>query len=265
MANYETILVRVDEPFVYITLNRPEVRNAMNQKMISELLDIFTFLKDEHRIRGVVISGAGDTFCAGEDTRETQTAYAEKDYSSEDHTAEYDLMLQTVNTAPQVVVARIDGAAMGGGLGLVCVSDVAIATIDTIFALPEVRLGVVPALIAPYLIRRVGLTVARRLMLTGARFDGHEAVIWGVTNEVAAPGEDLDLKVEQTLADIREASPGAIAACKQMLFDISAMPIPETTRYRAQLLDQLRRSDEGQEGMLAFIRKRKPSWAKVAW
>jgi len=258
---YKTILINRDEPFVFITLNRPSVRNAMNEQMILELLHVFTGLREDRSVRGVVLSGAEGTFCAGGDVREMQAAYANTEYTASTQTQAFDDLLKLVNTSPQVVVTKIDGAAMGGGLGLVCVSDVAIATIDTVFALPEVRLGIVPALISPYVIQRVGLTSARRLMLTGARFDGHEAVLLGFTHDVAASEDDLDLKIKQVLADIREASPQAIAACKQLMFSVYNVPPDDTTEFRANLLDHLRTTKEGQEGMLAFIQKRKPEWA----
>lgn len=256
----ETIVVEVEKPFVFITLNRPEVRNAMNQRMIRELLEVFNDLREDRSVRGIVVSGAGGTFCAGGDIKEMQAAYSDPEYDGTPQTRNFDRLLEAVNSAPQVVVTKIERAAMGGGLGLVCVSDIAIASEDTIFALPEVRLGIIPGLLAPYFIQRVGITVARRLMLTGARFDAIEALHYGLLHE-APPLEELEHRVGAALADIRECSPEAIAACKEMIFRVEQGDAP--AQYRAAVLDQLRRSREGHEGMLAFIQKRKPEWATV--
>lgn len=256
----ETIIVQVDKPFAFITLNRPQVRNAMNQQMIQELLDAFESLKDDRSVRGIVISGANGMFCAGGDLKEMQAAYSSPHYDGTSHALAFDRLLEAVDTAPQVVITRVERAAMGGGLGLVCVSDIAIASDDTIFALPEVRLGIVPGLLGPYFIKRVGLTVARRLMLTGARFDALEALSYGLIHEAPSP-DDIDFRVEVALGDIRECGPEAIAACKAMMFKINHDDAP--AQYRAALLDELRRSPEGQEGMLAFIQKRKPGWASL--
>lgn len=261
---YETISLEHTPPFAYLTLNRPDVRNAMNQQMIEELLHAFKVLQRDRDVRAVVISGAGNTFCAGADIKEMQVAYS-KPHSTEDdtrHTAQFDELLEAVNTAPQVVIACVEGAAMGGGFGLVCVSDIAIASTEAIFGLPEVRLGIVPALISPYVIHRLGLTTTRKLMLTGARFDGNDALRYGLVHEVCEPDKMRDC-VAMILEDIRQASPEALAACKALIFHVMEIPLKQTTHYRAELLDSLRRSESGQEGMLAFIQKRKPKWAKT--
>lgn len=258
----ETLHIEIDKPFAYITLNRPHVRNAMNQQMVAELTHVFLQLRDDRSVRGIILSGTDGTFCAGGDLKEMQAAYAHDNQDGSTQTEGFDYLLAIVNTAPQAVVAKVEGAAMGGGLGLVCVSDIAVASEDAIFALPEVRLGIVPSLISPYVIRRIGVSSARRLMLTGARFDGIEAANYGVVHE-SAPPEELDFRLDAILADLRECGPEAIAACKELIFNVAERDINSTTAYRAELLDQLRRSEEGQEGMLAFIQKRKPHWASV--
>jgi len=259
--NFETITLKKEEPFAFVTLNRPDVRNAMNQQMISELLQAFNALREDRGVRGIVLSGAGGTFCAGGDLKEMQSAYANPQQDKSDRTQQFDLLLRAVNSAPQVVIAKVEGAAMGGGFGLVCVSDFAITTDDTIFGLPEVRLGIVPALISPYVIQRIGLTHARRLMLTGARFDGVEAAQYQLVHEVCLP-EDIEERVEIAMADVRECAPGAIAACKKLILEIVDEHFEATAIHRAELLNELRRGKEGQEGMLAFIRKRKPRWSR---
>ncbi len=255
----KTLDIQLKEPFIYITLNRPEVKNAINQQMTMELLEVFTKLHGNRAIRAVILSGAGGTFCTGGDIKEMQAAYANPDHRDDMRTEEFDALLKAVNTASQVVIAKVEGAAIGGGLGLVCVSDIAITTIDTVFALSEVRLGIIPSLIMPYVVQRIGLTNARRLMLTGARFDGYDAAHYGVVHHIV---EDIEGAMDEVLADIRECSPEALAACKQLLHEVVDSEFEATAIYRARILDELRRSPEGQEGMLAYIQKRKPEWAQ---
>ncbi|GAB4509580.1 MAG: isohexenylglutaconyl-CoA hydratase [Anaerolineae bacterium] len=262
MPSFETLDVKFTEPFLYVTLNRPQVKNAINQQMTRELLEVFHRLKGNRAIRAVVLRGAEGTFCTGGDIKEMQAAYADSQYDDQGRTEEFDMLLRAINTASQVVVAAVEGAAIGGGLGLVCVTDMAIAASDTVFALPEVRLGIIPALITPYVIQRIGLTNARRLMLTGARFDGTEAAQYGVVHQVCDPVEVTDM-LEIVLADIRECSPEAIATAKHLIFEVIEPTFDASPSYRARLLNTLRHSEEGQEGMLAFIQKRKPDWARL--
>jgi isohexenylglutaconyl-CoA hydratase len=170
-----------------------------------------------------------------------------------------DKMLRAINEAPQVVIAKIEGAAMGGGFGMVCVADIAIASTEAKMGLPEVRLGIVPALISPYVIERVGLTRARELMLTGRRFDGLTARDYGIVHEAVVP-EELEARVQIILDEIKQCSPNALAACKRLIFAVKDSPTDATVDYRTNLLTELRRSDDGQEGMTAFVEKRPPKW-----
>lgn len=257
-----TVDIEIRNFTAFLTLNRPEVRNAMNQQMVTDLRTAFAALHNNRDVRAIVLSGAGGTFCAGGDLKEMQAAYSDPDRISKGQTEEFDLLLRAVNSAPQVVIAKVEGAAMGGGFGLICVSDIAIASDDTIFGLPEVRLGIIPALISPYVIQRIGLTRARALMLTGARFEGDEAASYGLVHQVCA-AEELDTQIDIILADIRECSPQALATCKRLIFDVIEPRVDATAIYRANMLNDLRRSSEGQEGMLAFIQKRKPKWAQT--
>jgi isohexenylglutaconyl-CoA hydratase len=258
---YETLKIELHKPFVHVILNRPEVKNAMSQQMVAELIDAFTTLRDDRSIRAVILSGAGNTFCAGGDLKEMQAEIMNRGTGAS-RMEKFDEMLHAVNRAPQVVIAKVEGVALGGGFGLVCVADIAIASTTASFGLPEVRLGIIPALISPYVISRIGMNNARRLMLTGARFSGQDALTYGVVNMAVAPDE-LDYHVQSLLSDIRECSPEAIATCKALIFEVTTKPISETIAYRANLLDELRASESGQEGMMAFIQKRKPTWAEV--
>jgi isohexenylglutaconyl-CoA hydratase len=260
MQAFETLAVTLEAPVMWITLNRPEVKNAMNSQMVLEITAVFEALRDDRSIRVVVLSGAGGTFCAGGDIKEMAASFQAGELDATRSVAALDVMLRTVNEAPQVVVAQVEGAAMGGGFGLVCVSDIAIASTEARMGLPEVRLGLVPALISPYVIQRIGLTRARELMLTGRRFSGELARDYGVVHEVCLP-EDVETRVNAVLAEIRQCGPNALAACKQLIFAVSGKELDATAEFRAHLLSELRRSDEGMEGMMAFAQKRPPQWA----
>lgn len=261
MSDYETLALTVDGPFAHLTLNRPHVKNAMNAQMVLDLIAAFEALAANRDVRAVVLSGAGGTFCAGGDLQELAAAIQNPDYDPLRDASQFDTLLQAVQRVPQVVVARIEGAALGGGFGLVCVSDIALAATNASMGLPEVRLGLAPALISPYVIARVGLTRARELILTGRRFDGVSAREYGVVHEVCPP-EVLDTALKRVLDDLRQCSPSALAACKRLMLEVSDKPLADTLAYRANLLRELRASEEGQEGMLAFAMKRPPRWAQ---
>jgi isohexenylglutaconyl-CoA hydratase len=258
--NFETLTLTLTLPFAQITLNRPEVKNAMNAQMVLDITAAFAALKDNREVRAVVLSGAGGSFCVGGDIKELAAAFQDDNPMNENLGA-VDAMLRAVNQAPQVVIAKIEGAAMGGGLGLVCVSDIAVASTDAKLGLPEVRMGLVPALISPFVIQRIGLTRARQLMLTGRRLSSEEAQQYGIVQEVCPPGE-LDAKVGSILEEIHLCSPNALAACKALIFEVMGKDLNSTVDYRATLLTELRRSEEAQEGMMAFMQKRPAKWAE---
>ncbi|MBI5670357.1 MAG: enoyl-CoA hydratase/isomerase family protein [Chloroflexi bacterium] len=259
--HFDTLTVAITPPFTSVTLNRPDVKNAMNAQMVRDLIAAFEALRDRRDVRAVVLSGAEGTFCAGGDIRELAAAFQSGHPEALGDASALDHLLQLVNTAPQVVIAKIQGAAMGGGFGLVCVSDIAIASSDAKLGLPEVRLGLVPALISPYVIQRLGLTRARELMLTGRRFGAQEAESYGLVHEFCDVN-DLDARINDLLEQIRQCSPNALAACKRLLFAVMDKPLEETLQFRTDLLAELRRSDDGMEGMMAFVQKRKPRWAE---
>lgn len=256
--NFETLTLKIDRFTAYITLNRPDVKNAMNQQMVLDLLAAFEALRENHDARAIVISGAGGTFCAGGDIKEMAQVMQG---GAMQNPGALDTLLRAVNEAPQVVITEIEGAALGGGFGLVCVSDIAVASTTAQFGMPEVRLGVAPALISPFVIERIGLTKARQLMLTGARFDGVTAHELGIVHEVCPP-EVLDAAMNAVLDNIRECSPNAIREIKKLMFKVTRESLDATVDYRANLLTELRASSDGQEGMMAFVQKRKPAWTE---
>lgn len=212
MNTYQNLLVEIIAPLAYVTLNRPEQHNTLTAPMIDELIDAFTSLRERTDVTTIILSGAGGTFCAGDSLYSADSQSAESD----DAAALLSALLTTISEAPQVVVARIDGAAQGAGFGLVCVSDIAIASTTTVFSIPDVRVGRVPTAIAPFVVQRIGLTRARLLTLTGVTFDGVSAHEYGLVHEVC-PAEILDDCTGAILAELRPADPAALRETKQLL------------------------------------------------
>lgn len=261
MQAFETITFEAQGPVCTITLNRPEARNAMSHQMVAELLRAFNTLRDEAvyaDVRIVVLRAAGKSFCAGGDVRDmASTASLEEERVA---VARLDELLRTVNEASQVVVARVQGHALGGGLGLVCVADIAVAGYSAAFGLPEARLGLVPAIIAPYVVQRIGPTCARRLMLTGIQLTPKRARKLGLVQEVCADLE-LDARVEAVAGEVLLCAPQALRECKRLLFKVLREPEMATLDYRVNLLNRLRAGAEAQQGMMAFLSKQRPPWA----
>lgn len=253
--NLETLVVDIKDFAAHVTLNRPQARNAMNFKMVKEITEVFAALHDNRNIRAVVLSGAKGNFCSGGDIKEMR----DNPMPASESAGNLDEMLRTVNQAPQIVIAKIQGAALGGGFGLACVSDIAIADVDAKFGLPEVRLGVAPSFISPFVLQRIGLTRARELMLTGRRFNGKKAQEYGIVH-IACEDNEIEHFLEIKLDEIRQCAPEAIAAVKELIFTVYQTPLDETVDYRANLLNTLRAGDEAQEGMLAFMQKRPAKW-----
>ena len=252
-----TLAVRYEGMVAHVSLNRPEVKNAMNFQMVADLHSVFSGLRGVREVRVIVLRGTGGTFCAGGDIKEMR----ENTVPATESAGNLDAMLRACNTAEQVVVAVIEGAALGGGFGLACVSDIAIAEANCVFGWPEVRLGIAPAYISPFVIQRVGFTRARELMLTGRRFKGDMALEYHIAHHLA-PADQLEQKLAEVLADLKQCAPSAIAAIKALIFEVSAKSLDDTVNYRANLLNRLRSSAEAQEGMLAFMQKRPAQWAQ---
>lgn len=256
MKRFQTITFSVKGSVARVRLNRPEVRNALSFVMVEELLTCFTTLRDDpiyQSVRAVVLCAGGKTFCAGGDLRDMTRPTEEQQAAL----AKMDALLRAINQAPQVVVTRIQGAALGGGLGLVCVSDIAIAGYSATFGLPEAQLGLAPAIISPYLLTRLGFTRTRELVLTGRQFDYLAAHRWGLVQHYCADFE-LDACVNMMLRDVLRAAPGALRACKELLFTVAAGG--DTLEYRVALLERLRTGQEARQGAEAFLRKKPAPW-----
>jgi methylglutaconyl-CoA hydratase len=256
-----TILVAKEGKALRLTLNRPQVHNAFNAAMIQELTVAFDGAKKDSDVRLVVLTGAGESFCAGADLnwmREIIRYSYEQNLRESHELAE---LMHSIYELPKPTIARINGAVIGGGTGLFSVCDIVIASDRARFGLSEVKIGLVPAAIGPYVIRRVGESAARELFLTGERFDAQRALEIGLVNKVV-PHEALDDKVEDVVRLLLSSGPEAIAKCKELLQRVPAMGLDEAKGYTAEMIAGLRVSPEGQEGMAAFLEKRKPKWIK---
>ncbi len=258
--SYRTILFELKERVARVSFNRPEVHNAFNDVMIEELLDAFKKARDKD-IRVVVLTGKGKSFCAGADINWMRRV---KDYTYEENLKEsLDLaqLFYEIYSLPKPVIARVNGAAIGGGTGFVAVSDIAIASSYAKFSFSEVRIGLVPACISPYVVRKVGEGRARELFLTGERISAQKALELGLVNGVAEP-EELDKRMEEILQNILKCGPSALATCKELLRNVPGMDFERVRRYTAEVIAKLRISEEGQEGMSAFLEKRTPKWVE---
>lgn len=263
----ETLQLREDGFVLHVTLNRPEARNAMSLAMTQELRAVFTAIAQRETVRAVVLRGAGGHFCAGGDIKDMAGARMRAMESGNDEAyAElnraFGHLITQVDHAPQVVIAVLEGAVMGGGFGLACVADVAIAHQDAKFALPETGLGVIPAQIAPFVVQRVGLTQARRLALTGARVDGAEAVRLGLAHHLAADGAEMDALLAVTLDQVKKCAPGANRATKALLHRVGREPLDALLDDAARQFARAVAGPEGAEGTLAFMQKRPATWAQ---
>jgi len=244
----------------WLTLNRPEIHNAFDDQQIAELTAAFRELAQDDAVRVVVLTGAGRSFSAGADLnwmRRTST-YGE-DENLRDANALAALM-KALYELPQPTVARVNGAALGGGTGLVACCDVVLAGENALFGTTEVRLGIVPAVIGPYVVAAIGARQARRLMLTGERITAHEAARIGLVHEVV-PAEQLDAAVERVVSQLLKGGPGAIAAAKRLVQDLANRPIDQDLiDGTARRIATLRTTSEAREGLGAFLEKRKPGW-----
>src|SRR5918995_46200 len=258
-TRYEHLRRTDDGPVTTVALARPDARNALNAALIAEVTRCFEELAEDEGVRVVVLAGEGPAFCAGADVgymRDTAGFSYEENLEDARRLAE---MFQTVDGLPKPVVARVQRAAIGGGAGLAAAADVAVAEEGTQFAFSEVRLGIAPATIAPFVVRKIGHSRARALFLTGERFDANQAREVGLVHEVVPEGE-LDASVDRVVAQLLQGGPAAQAAIKALLQQVEATEPMEALGLMTQLIAELRAGEEGQEGLEAFLEKRDPYW-----
>jgi methylglutaconyl-CoA hydratase len=256
---YQFITTRRQGPVEYLTLNRPDVRNAFNEHVIEELTRWAGATAGDRSLRAVVLSGAGKTFCAGADLTwmSKMVAYSE-DENIRDATA-MARMFSALDTLPMPLVGRVHGAALGGGSGLAAVCDIVVADEGALFGFTEVKLGILPAVISPYALAKVGRSAARELFLTGMRFGAQRAKEIGLVHAVV-PIDQLDAKVQEYVNEILSAGPEGIAAAKALIPEVWSRAAADAMGVTAAAIAARRVSAEGQEGMKAFLEKRKAGW-----
>ncbi len=271
--DFETIHTEQSGSVLRVTLNRPELRNAMSLRMVAELRAALTGAESDATVRVLLLRGAGGHFCAGADLKDMAgarmramqgAAPAGEGGTAVDAIAQAnqqfgELCVAYANT-PLAVVAVLEGSVMGGGLGLACVADVALAGESALFRLPETALGMVPAQIAPFLVERLGYSQAKRLAVTGGRITASQALAIGLVHAVHA-ADQIDAALDAVLADILACAPGAIAATKSLIAKARLTPPADLVPQAALVFSRAAQGAEGLEGVTAFIQKRKPNWA----
>lgn len=263
---FKTIKLEINERGVAtITLNRPEVHNAVNEVLIGELHDAVSSLADNDSARVIVLRGAGKSFSAGADLNWMKKAAGYSLAENEADAMRLSDMLQALNSIPKPVLALVQGAAMGGGVGLVACADIVIATGSAKFALTEVRLGLIPATIGPFVVAAIGQRQARRFFLTGERFAGETACEIGLIHEVVDDEAALEARAGEIITDLLAGGPDAVNAAKKLVFAVSGASAgrevtDDLRRNTAERIAARRDSDEGREGINAFLEKRNPNW-----
>jgi methylglutaconyl-CoA hydratase len=257
--SYEFLTTRRDGPVDYVTLNRPEVRNAFNEQLIAELTAWAAAVTADETVRCAVMAGAGPAFCAGADL-----AWMSKmvTYSHDDNVADASAaahMYTLLDHLPVPLIGRIHGAALGGGAGLAAVCDIAVAGQAAVFGFTEVKLGIVPAIISPYVLAKIGSSLTRELFLTGVRFSAQRALGMCLVHAVV-PEADLDARIAQYVGDVLSAGPEAVTTAKSLIREIARRPPGDVVGITAEAIATRRVSDEGQEGMSAFLTKRRATW-----
>ena len=261
---YDTIEIQAGRGVAVLWLNRPEVRNAFNETMIAELTAAFGELEEDPDVRAVVLAGRGKVFCAGADLN-WMKKMGEMDFAENRRDAmAFGAMLNRLHALAKPTVARVHGAAFAGGMGLIAACDIAVASVDTEFSVSEVRLGLMPATISPYVLAAIGERAAHRYFLTAERFPAAEAYRIGLVQELAQSAE-LDATVNAILGELVQGAPGAHAATKDLIGAVARRPLAsELLADMATRIASARASEEGREGMRAFLEKRQPAWLRQA-
>jgi methylglutaconyl-CoA hydratase len=255
--------LRIDEqgPVVYVTLNRPDVRNAFNEELIAALTAWAESIRAGGSLRAAVLRGAGKVFCAGADLAwmSRMVGYSQEENVTDARTL--GRMLESLNAVPVPLIGRIQGAALGGGAGLAAVCDLVVAAEDAVFGFTEAKLGILPAVISPFALAKIGQSAARELFLTATRFSAARAREIGLVHSVVAEA-DLDATVDAYLRELMTSAPGALAAAKRLIAEVAGRPAADVGQLTAETIARHRVSDEGQEGMGAFLEKRKARWIR---
>jgi methylglutaconyl-CoA hydratase len=257
---YKHLLARREGSVEYLSLNRPEVRNAFNDEVVAELTSWAAVAAADVSLRAVVLSGAGPTFCAGADVAWMARTISYTTQQNLDDALAMARMFGSLNTLPVPLIGRIHGAALGGGAGLAAVCDIVVAEEQAVFGFTEVKLGILPAVISPFAVSKIGRSATRELFLTGARFSAQRAREVGLVHAVV-PSTELDAAVGRFVVEVLSAGREAVAATKALIADVWNRTFDDVAPITAHAIAARRTSPEGQEGLRAFLEKRKPSWS----
>ena len=258
--DWQTIEIDRQGHVATVTLNRPDVRNAFNETAIAELAQAFRELGADNGIRAIVLSARGPAFCAGADLNWMKKMAGYTHDENRADAAQLADMLRTIYTCPKPTLAKVQGDCYAGGMGLVAACDIAIAVETANFCLSEVKLGLIPATISPYVIRAMGENASRRYFLTAERFSAQEAHRIGFVHEAVA-ADRLDATCEEIVKSLVSNSPHAVKQAKRLVHDVAGMPLTEALiADTAQRIADIRSSDEGKEGVRSFLEKRRPAW-----
>ena len=261
----ENILLEQEAGWLTIWFNRPDNRNALSKELTTELKEVLNAVRDKKNIRGITLRGKGGVFCAGGDLKGFKNNYQGGSQTVEDIAAasrQGGQMFDLINELPQVVLILVEGAAIAGGLGMVCCADAVAVTKDARFAMTETAIGIPPAQIAPFVAQRLGLRIARRLMVTASRFDGEEAHRLGLADYVVDDAAGLDQIEADMKKQVRRCAPGANAVTKAIVLAPRHLNREQQLDFAAKGFAECMLSDEGREGVASFIEKRKPIWAE---
>ncbi len=262
MKRFETLEFEQQNDLGILWFNRPDIHNAFNERMISEIIEAIEWVNGMDEIRVLILRGRGKSFCAGADLnwmRAVSTYTYEQNYAE---SYQLSKCFYAIYTCAKPTIAMVHGAAIGGANGLLSACDMAFCEENTTFSLSEVKIGIVPACISPYVIKRVGECNARELMLTGRRFQGAEAAKYGLVN-ASFSLEEMEAHVDRIIGQLRTSGPMAITRCKNLINEVcNTLDLGEALGYTARMIADIRSSEEGQEGMAAFLEKRKPNWVK---
>ncbi|WP_459614229.1 enoyl-CoA hydratase/isomerase family protein [Bordetella sp. 2513F-2] len=256
----QTLEVAYGPQTAVVWLNRPEVRNALDTRMVAELTEVFASLAADDQVRAIVLAGRGKAFCAGADLNAMQRAAQAGTAANEADAQALASLLHAIHASPKPVIARVHGACVAGGMGLATACDIAVASRETRFGLTETRLGLIPSVVSPYVLRAMGARAAGRWFLTGETFDAAEAWRLGVIHELCE-AQSLDEHVNALLGAFLLASPQAVDAAKQLIRHVADAPLDAPLMSEtARRIAAQRATDDGREGIAAFLEKRAPSW-----
>jgi methylglutaconyl-CoA hydratase len=261
--SFRCLTVHRRGPVEYLELNRPDVRNAFDDTTIREMTWWAESVASDRDVRAVVMSGAGPVFCAGADVRWMARVV---DYSQEENLEDAGnaaRLFLALDRLPMPVIGRVHGAALGGGAGLCAVCDIVVAADDVVFGFTEVKLGIIPAMIAPFVLAKIGRSAARELFVTGVRFDAARAQQIGLVHTVV-PSAELDAAVAACIREVLTAGPEAVAAIKALIPEVARRGPADATSLTAEALARRRVSNEGQEGLRAFLERRPAAWARTS-